>query len=130
MCVAVVLLCALAKPPSTTALPRKSRDSPPVSLVLDLDETLVHASLEYMEEAHLNFTVTFHSQDYQVWHTHEHACTDTHHTNYGNRLQESTGKITRCERTTARTREDTHTANHHLPASSSLPTSPAERQRD
>ena len=37
-----------------------------VSLVLDLDETLVHASLEYMEDSHLNFTVTFHSQDYQV----------------------------------------------------------------
>ena len=53
--------------PLPSALPKKTRMAPTVSLVLDLDETLVHASLEPMEEAHLTFTVNFHSQDYQVW---------------------------------------------------------------
>lgn len=53
--------------PRPSALPKKTRTAPPVSLVLDLDETLVHASLEFMEESHLNFKVNFHSQDYDVW---------------------------------------------------------------
>lgn len=48
-------------------LPKKTRGSPAVSLVLDLDETLVHASLEFMEAAHHTFNVHFHSQDYTVW---------------------------------------------------------------
>uniref|UniRef100_A0A0C3U697 FCP1 homology domain-containing protein n=1 Tax=Guillardia theta (strain CCMP2712) TaxID=905079 RepID=A0A0C3U697_GUITC len=35
--------------------------------MLDLDETLVHASLEFMEQSHLQFDVTFKEQDYHVW---------------------------------------------------------------
>jgi len=53
--------------PLPCALPKKTRHAPPVSLVLDLDETLVHASLEFMENAHLTFNVTVQNQDYTVW---------------------------------------------------------------
>jgi len=53
--------------PLPCALPKKTRNAPPVSLVLDLDETLVHASLEFMDNAHLTFNVNVHSQDYTVW---------------------------------------------------------------
>mmetsp|Transcript_86924 Transcript_86924/g.127137 ORF Transcript_86924/g.127137 Transcript_86924/m.127137 type:complete len:433 (+) Transcript_86924:456-1754(+) len=53
--------------PRPSALPKKTRTAPRVTLVLDLDETLVHASLEHMDDSHLNFKVNFHSQDYQVW---------------------------------------------------------------
>ena len=44
--------------PTHRVLPRGVQ----VSLVLDLDETLVHASLEFMEAAHHTFNVHFHSQ--------------------------------------------------------------------
>ena len=43
--------------PTHRVLPRGVQ----VSLVLDLDETLVHASLEFMEAAHHTFNVHFHS---------------------------------------------------------------------
>jgi len=48
------------------ALPVKDKDAPPISLVLDLDETLVHCSVEPVDDADLVFPVTFHGMTYQV----------------------------------------------------------------
>jgi CTD small phosphatase-like protein 2 len=57
-------LVAPLRPP--IALPPKSKDTPPVSLVLDLDETLVHCTIEPVDDADLVFPVVFHGMTYQV----------------------------------------------------------------
>lgn len=49
-----------------TALPPKSPDAPAVTLVLDLDETLVHCSVDPVPNADLEFPVDFHGTTYQV----------------------------------------------------------------
>jgi hypothetical protein len=48
------------------ALPPKHPNAPPVTLVLDLDETLVHCTVENCTDADLTFPVVFHGVSYQV----------------------------------------------------------------
>lgn len=48
-------------------LPKKSKKAPPISLALDLDETLVHCSVQPMERAELTFSVNFNGMDYEVY---------------------------------------------------------------
>jgi hypothetical protein len=57
-------LVAPLRPP--IALPPKRNDAPPISLVLDLDETLVHCTVEPVDDADLVFPVVFHGMTYQV----------------------------------------------------------------
>ena len=57
-------LVAPLRPP--IALPPKDKNLPPISLVLDLDETLVHCTVEPVDDADLVFPVVFHGMTYQV----------------------------------------------------------------
>lgn len=49
-----------------TPLPTKNPNDPPITLVLDLDETLVHCTVEDVADADLTFPVFFHGVNYQV----------------------------------------------------------------
>ncbi|TMW58033.1 hypothetical protein Poli38472_013507 [Pythium oligandrum] len=47
-------------------LPERTKHTPDVCLVLDLDETLVHCTVEDIENPHLQFPVNFNGVDYTV----------------------------------------------------------------
>lgn len=51
----------------TAVLPAKDINAKPISLVLDLDETLVHCTVEACDNADLTFPVEFHGMTYQVY---------------------------------------------------------------
>jgi len=48
-------------------LPPKRPDAPKITLVLDLDETLVHCETSYLENADYKFPVPFDNRVFQVW---------------------------------------------------------------
>ncbi|KAL1202186.1 Mitochondrial import inner membrane translocase subunit TIM50 [Cardamine amara subsp. amara] len=48
-------------------LPKQTRSCPPISLVLDLDETLVHSTLEPCGEVDFTFPVNFNEEEHMVY---------------------------------------------------------------
>ncbi|CAK8567170.1 unnamed protein product [Lathyrus sativus] len=48
-------------------LPKQTRSCPPITLVLDLDETLVHSTLEPCEDIDFTFTVNFNCEEHNVY---------------------------------------------------------------
>lgn len=55
------------QPIEAIALPPKSLSSPKVTLVLDLDETLVHCGIEPLENADLEFSVEYEGQSFKIY---------------------------------------------------------------
>lgn len=53
-------------PRAKICLPPKDPTTPPISLVLDLDETLVHCTVEPIPDADMIFPVVFNGMEYQV----------------------------------------------------------------
>lgn len=48
-------------------IPMKAKDAPHITLALDLDETLVHCSVQPIDNAELTFNVNFNGLDYEVY---------------------------------------------------------------
>ncbi|KAI4340642.1 hypothetical protein MLD38_025455 [Melastoma candidum] len=48
-------------------LPKQTRSCPPTTLVLDLDETLVHSTLEHTDDADFTFPINFNLQEHTVY---------------------------------------------------------------
>ncbi|KAL3682412.1 hypothetical protein R1sor_000434 [Riccia sorocarpa] len=60
-------LSEVVSPCRPLLLPRQTRRSPPITLVLDLDETLVHSTLEHCDDADFSFPVHFDFQEHMVY---------------------------------------------------------------
>lgn len=60
-------LSEVVSPSRPLLLPRQTRRSPPITLVLDLDETLVHSTLELCDDADFSFPVHFDYQEHMVY---------------------------------------------------------------
>jgi CTD small phosphatase-like protein 2 len=58
---------AVAPKSPRIALPKKLKKMPDVNLVLDLDETLVHCSVDYIPDADVTFPVAFNGMNYMVY---------------------------------------------------------------
>lgn len=58
---------AVCPRPVNVVLPKRLRHAPPISLVLDLDETLVHCSVEPIPDPDLTFHVSFNGTNYDVY---------------------------------------------------------------
>ncbi len=52
--------------PRKSPIPKKAAGAPPITLALDLDETLVHCSIHPIENPDLTFNVNFNGSDYNV----------------------------------------------------------------
>jgi CTD small phosphatase-like protein 2 len=58
---------SLAMKSRPSPLPRKAANAPRITLALDLDETLVHCSVQPISKAELTFQVNFNNTDYEVY---------------------------------------------------------------
>jgi len=56
----------VSDPKAKICLPPKDASDPPLTLVLDLDETLVHCTVEPISDADMVFPVTFNEVEYRV----------------------------------------------------------------
>eukprot|EP01018_Ginkgo_biloba_P011010 Gb_40540 [translate_table: standard] len=60
-------LAEVVSPYRPMLLPRQARRWPPITLVLDLDETLVHSTLEHCDDADFTFPVHFNLKEHTVY---------------------------------------------------------------
>eukprot|EP00249_Psilotum_nudum_P016048 c25632_g2_i1 orf=665-2233(-) len=60
-------LSEVVSPCRPMLLPRQTRCCPPITLVLDLDETLVHSTLEHCADADFTFSVNFNFQEHILY---------------------------------------------------------------
>jgi CTD small phosphatase-like protein 2 len=60
-------LISVVPTPRKSPIPRKSANAPPITLALDLDETLVHCSIQPIDSPEFTFHVNFNGVDYEVY---------------------------------------------------------------
>jgi len=60
-------LATVVPAPRKSPIPFKAPDTPMVTLALDLDETLVHCSIQPIENPEFTFHVNFNGMDYEVY---------------------------------------------------------------
>ncbi|KAH9295701.1 hypothetical protein KI387_039289 [Taxus chinensis] len=60
-------LSEVVSPYRPILLPKQARRRPPITLVLDLDETLIHSTLEHCDDADFTFQVHFDMKEHTVY---------------------------------------------------------------